>query len=60
LAKLSPEKRAKVEAFRRDLGQRLVDNLNRNVLLEESRRRKLNEEEQKALDELMAKLREEE
>jgi hypothetical protein len=59
LAKMSPEKRAKVESFRSNLGQKLVDNLNRNVLLEESKMRKLTKEEQKALDELMDKLQEE-
>jgi len=33
---MSPEKRAKVLAFRETLSQLLVDNLNRNVLLEEA------------------------
>ena len=55
LAKMSPEQRAKVEAFRKNLGQRLVDNLNRNVLLEEAERRPLTEEEQRRLDELNEK-----
>ena len=55
LAKMSPEQRGKVEAFRKDLGQRLVDNLNRNVLLEEAERRPLTEEEQRRLDELNEK-----
>ncbi len=57
---MSPEGRARSERFFSDeFAQSLVDNLNRNVLLEESRRRKLNKEEQKALDGLMAKLQEE-
>ncbi len=55
LAKMSHEQRAKVEAFRKNLGQRLADNLNRNVLMEEAERRPLTEAEQKRLDELNEK-----
>jgi hypothetical protein len=58
LAKMSPEKRAKLAAWDAELGQLLVDNLNRNVLLEEAERRPLTQEEQEKLDALMAKRKE--
>jgi hypothetical protein len=58
LAKMSPEGRARRERFfSPEFSQSLVDNLNRNVLLEESRRRKLTEDEQQRLDELIEKLK---
>ena len=58
LAAMSPEKRAKLEELDATLGQLLVDNLNRNVLLEEAERRPLTESEQKRLAELLAKVQE--
>jgi len=59
LAAMSPEERAKWDAFVSDeFGQLLVDNLNRNVLLEEAERRPLTESEQKRLAELLAKVQE--
>jgi len=58
LAAMSPEKRAKLEELDATLGQLLVDNLKRNVLLEEAKRRPLTESEQKRLAELLAKVQE--
>ncbi len=56
LEKMSPDGKAKREHFfSAEFSQSLVDNLNRNVLLEESMRRKLTDEEQKRLDELNEK-----
>ncbi len=61
LEKMSPEGKAKAKFFLSDeFGQMLVDNLNRNVLLEESKRRSLTDEEQKKLDALLAKVQEKE
>lgn len=55
LANMSPEGRKKVEEVDAFLDKYLVDNLTRNVLLEEAERRPLTEAEQKRLDELNEK-----
>ena len=47
LAKMSPEKRAKVEAFRAALDKYLVEALNQGVMENEERWRRLKEAEQK-------------